>query len=184
MHKLKKIIHRTVLYFLVVVFAAGAPLSVFGAGDAPAQPAENYTYDPSSQHWGSGTWRWDPVAGKYVPGPSPSPSPTTSATTPEASASPSPSPSPESSPSAASQPAATTDGSAVAPAGGNATVNQNTNASGTTNVNNNSGITNNLNSKSNTGNADVRRNTTAGDAASGDANAVTTIVNTVHSTVG
>jgi hypothetical protein len=174
MQKLKKIIHRSVLYALVVIFAGGAPLSVAGAESAPTG---NFTHDSSTGHWDSKTWRWDPVAGKYVrnESPSPSPEPTTATTT-----DPSPSPSPSVAPESTSTSDTATN---AASGGGDATVNQNTNASDTQNVNNNADVTNNLDSNSKTGNADVRHNTRGGDATTGNAGADTTIINTVHSTV-
>jgi hypothetical protein len=165
MQRIKLILKRAVLYTMAVMLAGGSPMMVFA--DDGAQSDETYTQNADGKHWDSSKWIWDAATHRYVPAvPKPAPSPAatsdTTATTDSASA--------------------TTN--AGADPGSDANVTVNTNGAANTNDTNNTTIENGLNSDAGTGNAGVRRNLTAGGATTGDASATTTIVNSVHSTVG
>lgn len=172
MQTVSRILRKIIVYVAVVVLAGGAPLAQVVAADTTPVKSGNYTYNPDTQHWDSKTWRWDPAQNKYV--------------RIAATSSPSPSPSASPAPKNSSAPEGTSTNAAqnASPTGSDATVTQNTNGSATTNDNTNASVTNNLDSNASTGSADVHRNTAAGDARTGNASADTTIINSVHSTVG
>lgn len=157
MQRTRHILRGVVIYLFIVLSASGAPLSMIANADTT--PAEKHTYTMASdgKHWNSEKWTWDDSAGKYIPAVAPadtSPAPSSDEVQTEAVPS------------------------------SDATVTQNTNVSANENINNNAAITNNLNSGAGSGDAGVTRNVTAGNAQTGDANAGTTIINSVHSTVG
>jgi hypothetical protein len=160
MRKLGRILRKAMLTVMMVVVAGGTPLSMVYAETAPTT---GYTYNSDTQHWDTKNWQWDAAQNKYV------------RRQPVVTPSPSPSVAPETD---------TTKVANDAPAPSSTAVAVDTNAAANTNINNNAAVTNDLDSHATTGNAGVTRNTTAGNAATGDASADTTIVNSVHSTVG
>lgn len=166
MHKIRSILQRAVLYLMIVILAGGTPAAVFAVA-TPPKPSGGYTYDAKTGHWSNNTWQWDVSLNKYVP---------------VKKVVPIPGPSPAISPSSDSDVK-----TAVLPAGSvnpsSTNVTENANAKGTTNDNTGVNIANGLNSDAKSGSADVKKNTAAGDATTGNASAATTIVNSVHSTV-
>lgn len=171
MQTITRILRKTTLYLAAIVVMGSAPLSLAAADSAPVKKYGNYTYDPETQHWSGKNWKWDASQNKYV----------------RASTVGSPSPSPSSTPvpdEGASDSGTDATTSALSGAPSDATVTEDIDGTATTNVDTDATITNNLDSDASSGSADVHRNTTAGDARTGDASASTTIVNSVHSTVG
>lgn len=166
MQRARHILRGSVIYLSVVLFAGGAPLSTIVSADTAQDKKHTYSYDSHAKRWNDEDWKWDHSAGKYVSAetdsPSPSPSPSDSSDTPTDTA------------VQSSDPAPAND----------ATISDNTNASANENVNNDVIVTNNLNSDTGSGDAGVVKNTAAGDAQTGDANGSTTVINSVHSTVG
>ncbi len=169
---LKHILRKSALYLVAVVVAGGVPLSITPT-HAAEQKKRNYTYNSTTGHWDTDKWRWDPVQKRYVRVTTPSPSPAST-----------PTPSPEATTDTedeAEESAATVSNADVDP---EAVIATDVDVSTNTDITNDADVTNALDSDAKTGNADVVRNTKAGDAKTGDASAVTTVVNSVHSTVG
>lgn len=171
MKKFKRIMRIGLLYVCAVLVAGGYPLSAMAetapvdtSTTAPAEqpPAPTYTYNPQTNHWDSDKWQYDPVSGQYIKVPAPviSAPVTTDPTAPENLA----------------EPPVAADSSA-----GSVDTQDPTSAEKT---NTTSEVKNDVTSVAQSGNAGVTNNTSADDAASGDATAATTIVNTVHSSVG
>ncbi|HUO61979.1 MAG TPA: hypothetical protein VMT96_00820 [Candidatus Bathyarchaeia archaeon] len=154
MQRIRHTLRGAMLYLLMVLFATGAPLSTLVNADDSTQSQTSTQNDPS-------------------PSPSTSPDP-----------SPSPSPAATKGGSTDSNASINADSATTNPDPSPATVTDNNNAAATNNVNNGVNLTNNLDSNATTGDTKVNKNTTAGDAQSGDANAGSTIVNSVHSSVG
>lgn len=159
MHKIKQVLQNTVLYAMAVVLVGGMPMVAF----AEENP-ETYTYDAASGRWISNKWVYDSATNVYVPA------------VPEGATKPTPEPAAE-----VSDEDAPADTKQVA--GGDAVVDEDINGSANTAIDNNNTIQHGLNSNAGTGNAGVKSNTKAGDALSGDANADTTIINSIHTTV-
>lgn len=165
MQKFKKILRNAALYALSIALVGAAPITAF------ADEPETYTYNAANGRWDSSKWVYDPATHVYVPAPPASPAPAKA-------------------PAVASKDSGATDAPLAADAvgdapgvGGNASVSQNLNDNANTNVNTDASIKNGLNSLAGSGSAGVNSNLRAGDALSGDANADTTLVNSVHSTV-
>lgn len=159
MRKLRYILRNTTLYVMAVVLVGGVPVTTF------AEEPDKYTYDEASGRWNTSKWVFDPVQNRYVAAPS----------------STSTSPSSEEAKTEKSTADATT---AANPADGNATVGENINAASDTNITTDASINNGLNLDSTSGDAGVKSNTKAGGAMTGNADADTTIINSIHSTVG
>lgn len=170
MHKFKRTLRTIVLYSATVVLVGGVPMAAF------AEDPETYTYDAATGRWNSNKWVYDPATDVYVPVDNPTQPPTPTPTPVDQTPS-----SDDNPPAQAEQVGALNE---TSQADGNASVDQTTNGTSDTNVNTNASINNSLNSDATTGGAGVKRNTTAGSAMSGEASAATTIVNSVHSTVG
>lgn len=158
MHRIKHVLKGATLYLSVIAFTIGMPLSTL----ARAEDASKYTYDAGTQRWSTDEWKWDATLGKYVPN-------TATSTTQPVAASP-------------TNNTAATDASATPT--GDTSVTKNTNIADTTKVSTDNAVTNGLNSNALTGDANVAKNLTAGDSKTGDANAQTTTINSVHSVLG
>ncbi len=160
MQKFKRYLQNAALYIVSIALVGGAPITAF------ADEPETYTYNAANGRWDSSKWVYDPATHVYVPAPPASPAPAKS-------------PAPA---VAKDADAAVAVGDAPV-AGGNATISDNVNGNANTNVSTDASIKNGLNSLAGSGSAGVNSNLRAGDALSGDANADTTLVNSVHSTV-
>lgn len=161
LRKLMRTMRIMTLYILVAVMLSGTPAAVYAAeptSGAKTDPPKTYTYDPITKRWNSNTWIYNKETDSYIPAPVTSPA---SAPVPVATATNSPTDS-----------------------GGAAITDKTTQASSDTTVNNDIKVDNNLLSDAKSGDSSVASNTNAGDAKTGDASATTTIVNSVHSTVG
>lgn len=148
-------------------------MSVVIVGTMPviafADDPETYTYDAASGRWISNKWVFDKDANVYVPA------------VPEGATKPAdPVPADETETTTEASPAAT---QATGGNGGDATVSETVNGSSDNQVNTDASIKNGLDSTAGTGNAGVKSNTKAGDAITGNANADTTLINSVHTTV-
>lgn len=162
MHKFQQIVRNTVVYAVSIMLVGGMPMVAFA--DEPA----TYTYDAANQHWNTDKWVYSADTGVYVP------ASTTSQTTAPPDSTKSQTPTTEGS---------TSNTGSTPVSNGSATVNDSTSANTNMNLNNDSTINNTLNSGAATGSAGVIYNQKAGDAATGNANADTTTVNSVHSTI-
>lgn len=151
------------LYAVSIALVGAAPITAF------ADEPETYTYNAANGRWDSNKWVYDPATHVYVPAPPASPAPAKAPVT-------------ASTENAATPTAATAIGDAPS-AGGNATVSETVNGNSNANVSTDANIKNGLNSLAGSGSAGVNANLRAGDALTGDANADTTLVNSVHSTV-
>lgn len=161
MHKLKQTIHMTILYISTVVLVAGVPMAAY-ADKSDACIAINRK---------GKNWVTNPDTGECVKA---STLPTVPAVSPE----------PEASPEPTATPDPATSAQQVTPSNDSTdTVNTNVNASSETDINNDNDIATEVDATSQSGNAVVNGNQSAGNAGSGDANAVATVVNSVHSTV-
>lgn len=166
MQKIKQTVHTIILYVLTVVLVGGVPMSAVHADRSPAcvealHNGKQWYTDPES-----GACVKKVVTPKPKPAPSESPAPTESPA-PEESASPSPSP------EASAQPAA----------GDTNSTTNNTDITSETNVDNDTDVTTGVDSTATSGDSTVRGNQSSGSANTGDAAAVATVVNSVHSTV-
>ncbi|HET8884461.1 MAG TPA: hypothetical protein VFM68_03245 [Candidatus Saccharimonadales bacterium] len=167
MYKFKNTIRVCFIYTAALLLAGGYPLTAAAQQAAPTppprttqqepvEPERTYTYNEETKRWDSDKWQYNPATGRYEAVPPP-PAPVQSA------------------PVTTHQPPATSQ---------NTTTDQAADASKTIDATTNTTIDNNLNSDAQTGDATVTRNTTAGDAGTGDASAVATIMNTINSSVG
>lgn len=160
MHTIKQILRNTMLYATSIVLVGAMPVATFAE-----EPPETYTYDADSGRWNTNKWAYDSATNVYAPVPPPN--------------STKPSPSPEATSKSEEE---DTDAKKTDP-DGSATVGQNVNGSSDTDITTNATIKNGLDSNAGTGNAGVKSNTKAGDALTGNANADTTHINSVHTTV-
>lgn len=154
MLKLRIVLQKMTMYVMTMVLLSGMPLVV------RAEEPATYTYDASSQRWNTDKWVYNSATGVYIPA-------STQGTT---------SPPPPSSESTVQE-------DQTASVDSNATVLDHQNASQDTNVKNSATIDNTLNSGSVSGGANVATNLKAGDAASGNADANTTTINSIHSSM-
>lgn len=173
MQKFKYAVRMCLLYAAVVLLAGGYPMTAMAeAGDgtppvtapapvtetvtAPTTPApepEKYTFNPETNHWDSNKWVFNPASGQYERVVAP--------------------------PVVEQQPAV----NEVTPTTSQSDTNHQPDGSSTTNVNTDATINNVINSDATTGNAAVKSNTTAGNATTGDASAIATVMNTINSSV-
>lgn len=162
MHKFKRILRNTMLYAASIVLVGAVPMITYAE-----QTPETYTYDAGTKRWNSNKWVYDPATDVYVP------------VVPDGASTPSPSPEATADGGADTEAAQAT----ASGAGNSATVGENVNGTSDTNINNDASIKNGLVSNALTGNAGVNSNVKAGDALTGTANADTTLINSVHTTV-
>lgn len=174
MKRIVKRVYRGIVAGVAALLIAGYPLTAFAdtASETPPPPPKTYTYDPATQHWSSNEWQYDPVSGTYKPVPvqppaEPTPAPKDPATTETQSPTPATQESQSRPVSEVTQPPTSAQKST--------TSNTNTDTHNT--------IDTTQTSQSTSGNATVDRNTTAGSATTGGADAATTLINTIHSTV-
>lgn len=162
MRKIKLILRNATLYVSSIVLVGAMPLVAFAEEKTP----ETYTYDAGSGRWNSNKWVYDPATNVYVPA------------VPEGATK--PSPAPEKSTETDDADAASKQASGT---GGSATVDQDVDGTSETDINGDTTIKNGLDSNATTGNAGVKSNSKGGDALTGQADADTTIINSVHTTV-
>lgn len=175
MQKMKNLIRTGLLYVLTTALIGSYPMAVM-AEDVPAPAAQSapsgYVYNPESGHWENSVWYFNTTTGRYERRPvatpsTPAPAVTDTPATTDTSATPTPSSTdaPQSGPNDTTSTSTTTNGTTAAT------------------INTNVTIDNKETSTAQTGNANVRDNTTAGNATSGNASGQTTLINTIHSTV-
>lgn len=161
MHKFIQTVRTTLLYVLTVVLVGGVPMSVYAdktPGCLEVNKNANWTTHPTTGECVKKSVIKKEAQQAQQPVPTELPAPE------------------ESVPLADDQPKGFT--------GVDTTVNQDTNIGVDTNTNNNTDVTNNIEADSTSGNAEVNGNQSTGNAGSGDASADTTVINSVHSTVG
>jgi hypothetical protein len=158
MHKVKNVFHKMTLYAMSLMLLGGFPMV------ARADEPVTYIYDAENQRWNTDSWTYDSSTGVYVPA-------STSGT-----AAP-----PESSSSAKDKPVVGIEGDSLHDDQSAIVVNEN--AQHDSDITNQSTIDNTSNSGSVSGAANVTSNLKAGDAGSGNAEANTTTVNSVHSSI-
>jgi hypothetical protein len=146
------------------VLVGAIPIATF-AEETP----ETYTYDAGNSRWNSNKWVYDPATKVYVPA------------VPEGATK--PKPAPETNADNGDEDPDAKALQSANPAGGSATVGQNVNGTSDTTVKTDASIKNGIDSNAGTGNAGVKSNTKAGDALSGHADADTTLINSIHTTV-
>lgn len=179
MRNYKTIIRSCLFYVMAVVVATGSPLTALATADSTAPetvasetiavPEKSDAVNPEVSSGDNGQLPTEPASTTQQP---PVSEPSNSTTSPEAATTPE-------APAAAS-----TEASTPAPSNSTTTVPV-SEPTASSQVKQNTAIdaTNNLTSRSQTGNTSVSTNTTGGNAASGDAAATTTIINTVHSAI-
>lgn len=162
MQTIKQTIYKAILYISTVVLVAGVPLPAFADRSEACmeinRKGKNWVTNPDT---GECVKVPKPPA-EQSPSPSPSPSPVATET-------PSPSPAASQAPAAGS--------------GGDTTVTTDVDVTTDTTIDNDLDVNNDIDSTAQSGDAGVRGNQSSGNANSGDANAVATVVNSVHSTV-
>jgi hypothetical protein len=176
MHNIKKTIRTAVLYTFSVILVGGVPMAAF---------ADNSDACIASGHL-SERWATDPVTtqcvklydtdGNFV-GPSyMAPPPPT----------PSPTPTPPPSPDATTDASSPTTSATVQDSGTGNTTGSDSTTNGTANTtdNTNATVDNQIGSTATSGSATVQGNQSTGSAGSGGASTDSTVVNSVHSTVG
>lgn len=172
MHRCIQTIRTGLVYAAAVVLAGSYPITALAqtpptpettaTAPAPTEPQHTYTYNPDTQRWDSEVWTYDPGVGNYVPTPQPTP------------VAPQPAPAPT------SETTAPTTESSLAPEN---SISSHTPITNSTSVNTDTSITNNQTANSTSGDANVTKNTQAGNATTGNAVAETTVINTIHSAV-
>lgn len=167
----KKVIRIATLYSLALILAGSYvhPVANVMAETAPvtdtkaaAPVTPKYTYNPATGGWESDEWSYDGTSGTYKPG-----RPVEKVVTVETP------PSPEQTPAPVSP-------AVVEPVDVKSLSNQ---QQAQTDANTSTTITTTVQADAVTGNADVTKNTSAGDATTGDASVDATIVNVVHSSI-
>ncbi len=169
MQKFKNAVRMCLMYAAVVLLAGGYPMAAMAdtvdstppattttPTDPAAPPApdpEKYTFNSETKHWDSNKWVFNPVTSKY-----------------EAVAPP---------PVITAQPSTTPNAGTPSTGAGH----PDTSTTSTSKSDTNATIDNNINSNAATGDATIKQNTTAGNATSGNAAAVSTIMNTINSSV-
>lgn len=164
MHSLKKVLHTSMVYAVSIMLVGVTPATFVNAADEPA----TYTYDAANQRWNTDQWVYDSNTGVYVP------ASTAQTTAPPASSN----DTPLSVPSTENG----TDPNQTVQKTDSSTSDSNK-ASQDTSIKNSATIDNTLNADSISGGANVVSNLKAGDAKTGTADAITTTVNSVHSTI-
>ncbi len=165
MQKLKKILHTSVLYLFALMLVGSVPLTV--AAEEVVEPKQPvYVYNEATGHWDSDVYYWDPITGRYQP------------VAPTSTTTPPPSLAPVSDEEAAAllideTGPGSTNNSTIEPTG---TVN--------TDIDTANKIGNDIDMNSLSGDATVDSNVFAGNAGTGDSTGMTTLINTVHSTIG
>lgn len=176
MSLLKNALYRTTLVAVALVVAlASSPIALVAAEGTPAPEKKSYSYDEATGRWNSDACTYTPSVGNYVcaPPPAPAPVPTTSSPAPSAAA-----------PAQSLSSAATISPQATTGPGSTSTLSTDVTGEASHDTSSAATITNTLNSSATSGDADVQRNTEAGDAKTGNASVQTTTINSIHSTVG
>jgi hypothetical protein len=132
-------------------------------GQTSPKTTQTFSYNPATGRWDTTDWVYDAAQGKYVPN-------TVSVVTPPAGA-----------PTVGGPSTSSSTDTAAATQGPDSPVTASNNSTGLFDNFYNASISNTLNSSAATGNASVSVNTTAGDAASGNAMAMATILNILQS---
>ncbi|MDB5165712.1 MAG: mucin7-like protein [Candidatus Saccharibacteria bacterium] len=169
MQKFKQTVRIALIYLLSLMMVGSYPVAAMAEtapeSDTVAAPAETpppskpiYTYNPETGRWDGEKWQYDPDSGQYK-----TPEPVVSSSLPPETA------------AVESQPPETTQKDEA--------IREKLSTLTDTTVHTNATILNELKSKAISGDAHVNNNTKAGSARSGNANADTTIINALHSTV-
>ncbi len=166
MHKLKQTVRTTLLYISTVVLVGGVPMSAY-ADKTDACLAAGIK---------NANWTTHPVTGECV---KKSDIKKEQKAQDQAQQSQAETPSSETPAPVTEETTADVSGDDSA-----ATTNQNTNVSTDTNVNNSVDVTNNIAADTTSGDAKVIGNESSGSSTTGDAITQTTVINSVHSTVG
>lgn len=167
MHKLKQTVRTTLLYISTVVLVGGVPMSAY-ADKTDACLAAGIK---------NANWTTHPVTGECVK---------KSVIKNEQKAQQSQEQQSQPETTSSEPPAAVTEGTPADVSGDNsgASIDQTTNVSADTNINNNVDVTNNIGADTSSGDAKVIGNESSGSSTTGNAITETTVVNSVHSTVG